>query len=196
VTAHPDYQEKIDVLDLLISILRDHEITLSNLADKFDAIYDEISSFEEKMPVLDRALERLDGLKVKNVIGAAGLKGTLAAVKCKDWLTFQAASQGALLVAFEITKDRCAFYSVSDLFVFTYSESILEVRMLMDKELKKWLKHQSKVQGLKAWSLKGLSTGNRQRICEMLISPKMARQWLSMTLKIPEEKIVEGRVLG
>lgn len=196
MTAHAGFQEKIDVLDLLITILKDHEETLSNLADKFDAIYNEISSFGEKMPVLDRALERLDGLEVKSVVRAAGLKGTLAVVKCKDWLTFQAASQGALLVAFEVAKDRCLFYSVSDLFVFTFSENILEIRMLMDKEVKKWLKRQSKVQGLKSWSMKGFSTGNGRQICEILISPKMVRQWLSLELKIPEEKIIEGRVLG
>jgi len=178
--THSKFQEKMDVLDILISILREHEETLSRLVERFDAIYNNLSDFEEKASILDRSLERLDGLRVKNVVGSVGLKGPLVTVKCKDWLTFRSASQGALLVAFEVAEDQIMFYSVSDLFVFIYSERFPKVETLIDEKVRKWLKRYSK---------------DGESVYETILSPKSVKRWLSSELGVPEEKVVEGRVL-
>ena len=121
MSAHSAFQEKIDVLDIIISILRDHEEALSKLADRFDGIYNEMSDFGEKISKFDRSQERLDGSRVERLVKAVERKGTLVPIECKDWLTFQSASHGALLVTFEATDYGLIFSSVSDLFVFTYS---------------------------------------------------------------------------
>jgi len=196
VPANSQFQEKIDILDVIISVLKDHEETLSRLADRFDEIYDDISALQEKLPTLDQALHRLDGLKVKRLIGPTGLKGPLAAVKCKDWLTFLNASQGALLVAFEVSDDTCTFSSVSDLFIFTFSEEIVDVKLLIDKEVKKWLRRRPRHAGSATPSPGRFSFVEGESVCEVIVSPKMLKQWLSLELGIPEKKIMEGRILG
>lgn len=196
LSAKSQFQEKIDVLDIIISVLKDHEETLSRLADKFDDIYEDISSLQGQLPTLDRALDRLDGLKVKHLIGTAGLKGPLAAVKCKDWPTFLNASQGALLVAFEVSDDQCIFYSVSDLFIFTFSEGVVDVRLLMDRGVKKWLRRSRRGAGSGTHSGGKLSFAKGEAVYEARVSPKTLKQWLSLQLGIPEEKVIEGRVLG
>ncbi len=89
-----EFQEKVDVLDILISILRDHEESLSKIADRFDAVCNDLSTFEEKAAVLDRVLEHLGGQKIRNIIGATGTKGPLVTVNCKSWQSFKGASQG------------------------------------------------------------------------------------------------------
>jgi len=196
VSANSQFQERIDVLDIIISVLKDHEETLSRLADKFDDIYEDISALQGKLPTLDRALDRLDGLKVKHLIGPTGLKGPLAAVKCKDWPTFVNSSQGALLVAFEVSDDQCIFYSVSDLFVFTFSEGAVDIRLLMDKRVKKWLRRSRRGASSGTHSGGKFSFVEGESVCEAIVSPKMLKQWLSLQLGIPEEKVIEGRVLG
>jgi len=57
--THPEFQEKIDVLDIIISILKDHEENLSKIIDRFDSVCEDISAFEEKVSLLDKCLERL-----------------------------------------------------------------------------------------------------------------------------------------
>lgn len=51
------FQEKIDVLDIIIGILKDHEEHLSDVADRLDKISRDLLVFEKKMERLDRALD-------------------------------------------------------------------------------------------------------------------------------------------
>jgi len=185
--ARSEFQDRIDVLDMIISILRDHEENLSKLADRFDAICNDLSVVEEKITVLDQALERLNGLNVKNVIGAVGLKGPLIAIECKDWLTFRGASQGALLVVFEVVDERFIMSSVSDLFIFTYSESLPQVEVLMGDRIEKSFKQDK--------DLEIVSSESKECIYEETLQPKMIRRWLASELGVPEKRVVEGRIL-
>jgi len=182
-----EFQDRIDVLDMIISILRDHEENLSKLADHFDATCNDLSIVEEKLTVLDQALERLNGLNVKNVIGAVGLKGPLVTIECKDWLTFRGASQGALLAVFEVVDERFVMSSVSDLFIFTYSESLPQVEILMGDRIEKSLKHDE--------DLETVSSESRERVYEEFLQPKMVKRWLASELGVPEKRVVEGRIL-
>ncbi len=193
--SNSEFQERIDVLDIIIGILREHEGTLSRLADRFDAIYDDICGFQEKISVLDQSLERLNGLEVKQVVGAVGSKGPLVAVKCKDWTAFKNASQGALLAAFEATHDRFTFSSVSDLFVFVYSNGIPEVMMLMDRDAgKAAISSTEEGEGQTVFSEEPVSEDG-DSFFETVVSQKTVRQWLSAELGISEERVIEGRVL-
>jgi len=138
--AHSRFQEKIDVLDLIIDVLRDHEEKLSRSIGKFDEVHQGMYDFVEKLKILDKILERLEGLKVKNVVKATGINGPLAKVACNDWATFQAASRGALLVTFEVSEGQVTISSITDLFVFTYSDGIIELMGMIGEGAIRWIR--------------------------------------------------------
>jgi len=190
MTTHSEFQEKMDVLDLIIGILRDHEETLSGLADRFDAICNGVSDLGENLALLERSLERLDGLQVKSVVGASGLKGPLVAVSCKDWRTFKSASQGALLVTYEVLGELLFVSSVSDLFVFTYAEGLPEVKRLIGGGTGSLLEGR-----LEEGHFEVVSSKDDDQVRDEVLEPETVKRWLRSELGVPEAKIVEGRVL-
>jgi hypothetical protein len=191
-----EFQEKVDVLDILISILRDHEESLSKIADRFDAVCNDLSTFEEKAAVLDRVLEHLGGQKIRNIIGATGTKGPLVTVNCKSWQSFKGASQGALLVAYEVIGEQAFFYSVSDLYMFTFSVELNETMMPVNKGVRRWLERSPESDEDQMLASEGNMSVDGDAAYKTVINSKTARRWLSAEIGIPENKIVEGRVIG
>ena len=191
--AHSKFEEKIDVLDLIINVLRDHEENLSRTLENFDDVHQRISAFAEKLNLLDKILERLDGLKVKRIIEATGINGPLVKVKCNDWATFRAASQGALLVTFEISEGNVTVSSITDLFVFIYNDGIPELMSVMGSGIMRWV---SKIMKNGESAVESFDLLHFQDdIYEEVIDPEAFRNWLSTDLKIPKEKIIHGKVL-
>jgi hypothetical protein len=194
MTKDAEFQEKLDVLDIIISILKDHEEALSKISDRFDSVCDEISAFQDKISVLDRALERLEGLKVKNVVGAMGVNGPLVTGKCKDWQAFKGASQGALLVAYEVVGEQLIFSSVSDLFVFTFIEGLPEITVLM-AGTRRWINNNPESEDADATNPEALVSTDGESTYEIIVSPRVVKRWLSSELGVSKEKIIEGRVI-
>ena len=191
--AHSKFEEKIDVLDLIINVLRDHEESLSRTLENFDDVHQRISAFAEKLNLLDKILERLDGLKVKRIIEATGINGPLVKVKCNDWATFRAASQGALLVTFEISEGNVTVSSITDLFVFIYNDGIPELMSVMGSGIMRWV---SKIMKNGESAVESFDLLHFQDdIYEEVIDPEAFRNWLSTDLKISKEKIIHGKVL-
>ena len=191
-----EFQEKVDVLDILISILRDHEESLSKITERFDAVCNELSTFEEKASVLDRVLEHLGGQKIRTIIGAIGTKGPLVTVNCKSWQSFKGASQGALLVAYEVIGEQAFFYSVSDLYMFTFSGELNETMMPVNKGVRRWIERSPESDEDQMLTSEGNMSVDGDAAYKTIINSKMVRQWLSAEIGIPENKIVEGRVIG
>jgi hypothetical protein len=190
-----EFQEKVDVLDIIISILKDHEESLSKIAERFDAICNEISTFEEKASVLDRTLEHLGGQKIKNVIGAVGTKGPLVTVNCKSWQAFKSASQGALLVAYEVIGEQAFFSSVSDLFVFTFLGELNETSISMGRGVKRWIDKSPNSDEEQNTSPDEVTSMDGDAAYKTIVNTKTIKRWLSTEMGVPEEKIVEGRVI-
>ncbi|MCW4020393.1 MAG: hypothetical protein NWF14_04100 [Candidatus Bathyarchaeota archaeon] len=193
--THSGFKEKVDVLDLMITILREHDDALSKIAERFDAIYDNMSTFEEKVSMLDRFLERLNGIEVRSLVGPVGLKGPLVTVKCKDWLNFRGASQGAALVAFEVKDNEIILSSITDLFVYTYVEGLPEAMLLMSGRIRDGFKRGAADGGAGTTTSKGSSSENRGSVYKVIPSPSIVKRWLSSELGAPEEAVIEGRVL-
>jgi hypothetical protein len=191
-----DFQEKVDVLDILISILRDHEETLSKIAERFDAVCYDLSTFEEKASVLDRVLEHLGGQKIQKIVGAIGTKGPLVTVNCKSWQSFKGASQGSLLVTYEVIGEQAFFYSVSDLYMFTFSGELNETMMSMNKSVKHWIEKSPESDEERIFTSEGNVSVDGDAAYKTVINSKTVRRWLSAEIGIPENKIVEGRVIG
>jgi len=191
--AHSKFEEKIDVLDLIINVLRDHEESLSRTLENFDDVHQRISAFAEKLNLLDKILERLDGLKVKRIIEATGINGPLVKVKCNDWATFRAASQGALLVTFEISEGNVTVSSITDLFVFIYNDGIPELMSVMGGGIMRWV---SKIMKNGESAVESFDLLHSQDdVYEDVIDPEAFQRWLSTDLKFPKEKIIPGKVL-
>jgi len=189
MSIHSRFREKIDVLDLIIDVLRNHEETLSEIIERFDETCQNLSIFNEKMDALNRVLERLDVLKVKSVIRAKGINGPLVRIRCNDWVTFKNASQGALLVAFNISEDGVTISSVTDLFIFTYSNGIPEFMSIMNKDEKFIAK-----KTLAAWSRRlSLEDGY---VYDVISNPEALRGWLSSELGLPHDKIIHGGIIS
>ena len=194
--VHSRFKEKIDVLDLIIDVLKGHEESLSEIVEKFDETHQKMSVFDEKMVLLDRILERLEGLKVKNVVEATGINGSLVKVKCNDWATFRAASQGALLVTFEVSEEKVIISSITDLFVFIYSSGVPEFMCLVDEVAGRWIGKILKAQQEDGTiSSSFLSSEIDEDVYEAVVNPEMLRRWLSSELGLSKDKIVHGQVL-
>ncbi|MEM2130278.1 MAG: hypothetical protein QXZ70_06740 [Candidatus Bathyarchaeia archaeon] len=198
--ASKDYQEKIDVLDIIISILKDHEESLSKIADRFDALSSSISEFEEKASILDRIIEHLGGNKIKNIVSAIGTKGHLVTVNCKSWQAFKGASQGSLLLAYEIIDDMIMLSSVTDLFIFSFSSELSEISLFTNfsnNAIKRWIDKSREFSNGKTLSdndNEGISLGSEVSY-KTVVNTTTIKRWLSTEMGIPEEKIVEGRVI-
>ena len=195
MSAHSAFQEKMDVLDIIISILRDHEEALSTLADRFEEICSDISAFRERISALDGSQECSKGRGVARLVEAVGRKGPLLTIQCKDWLAFQSLSHGALLVAFEASDDDLVFSSVTDLFVFTYSEQFTEVARLMGGMFGKRTESHSETGNAERAPPRRFFSQDEFPDCEPVLSPTRVRRWLSVELAVPEERVVEATVL-
>jgi len=102
MSFNPGFQSKIDVLDLLISILKDHEENLSDSIDKMDRILQDKNPVSEKEP-----------------------HHPLAFVDCLRWSGFKRASAGASLVGYRIDIwNEFTVVSVGRRFIFGYSEKL------------------------------------------------------------------------
>ncbi len=189
MTVHSEFQEKIDVLDMIISILKEHEENLSGLVERFDALCNNLAAVDEKASELGHSLSRLEGLGVKNIVGISGTNGPLVTVECRDWLNFRSASQGALLVAFEIVNDLLVLSSVSDLFVFTYSERLPSMEALSKASKKEAEFH------LGDRNFEASLSQSQGVLCKMFLKTDKMKHWLTSELGVAGNKIIEGRIL-
>jgi len=186
--ANSRFEGKIDVLDLLINILKDHEENLSDVVDKLDVFLDNLSLAQKKTAKLDQILKRddlsdvVDRLGVfinslSSVVEKISRESTsekdrhIAIVDCRKWSEFRVVSAGASLVAFEM--DVWNVFSITSRsreFIFRFSESL------------PMSKNDAMPEGSASNKLPNLDSTS-------------LRRWLSEELKVPEEKIIEGNLV-
>lgn len=102
MSFNPGFQSKIDVLDLIISILKDHEENLSGSIDKIG-----------------------DMLQNRNPVPVKEPHHLLVFVDCLRWSDFKRASAGSSLVGYRIDVwNEFTIISVSPRFISRYSEKL------------------------------------------------------------------------
>ena len=175
--AYSRFKGKIDVLDLIIAVLRDHEEALSDLVERFEEISGKMTILDENINLLGLILERLGELRVKGIVKASGINGPLTRIECNDWETFRSSSQGALIVTFEFSEGEIIVSSITDLFIFTFSGGLLEFMGALSKAV-----------GDIPPQMEDDSYG-------ATVDPELFRNFLSSELGMPKEKIIHGRVL-
>jgi len=116
MSSHTRFEDKIDVLDIIISILKDHEENLSNIVDKLDSFVRNLSILEKKMSKLDQPLQQKKFRPES--------ERRIVFVECKKWSEFRDACAGASLVAFDMSDSVLSVNSSSREFVFRYSERL------------------------------------------------------------------------
>ncbi len=182
------FKGKIDVLDLIIAVLRDHEEALSDLVDRFEEISGKMTVLDENINLLGLILERLGELRVNGIVKASGINGPLTRIECNDWETFRSSSQGALIVTFEFSGGEVIVSSVTDLFIFTFSGGLLEFMEALSKAKIRW-------RGRACKALDDIPPQMEDDSFEATVDPEFFRSFLSSELGMPKEKIIHGRVL-
>ena len=180
-------QNKIDVLDMLISILKDHEENLSDVVDRLGAFFESLSLIQKKSRKLDQISQEenlsnitdkldvfIDNLSaiVENIREFTSENGgRLAVADCRKWSEFKKVSTGASLVAYEI--DMWNVFSISSLcreLFFRYSERLPVSQNDMIPE---------------------------NSVCRKILNldPSSLRTWLSKELRVSKDKIMEGNLV-
>jgi len=188
MSTHSRFEGKIDVLDLLINILKDHEESLSEVVDKLNVFLNNLSGVQKKITNQDQILKqhdlsdvagKLDAFNdnISSLLEKTSRESTsergcqVAVVDCRKWSEFRGASKGASLIAFEIDIwNVISITSTSREFIFRYSE-----RLPMSQN--DGVAEDSVWQGV------------------FNVDPLSLRRWLSRELNVPEEKIIEGNLL-
>ena len=138
------FQDKIDVLDLIINVLKDHEKSLSDFIEKMDTFIKEVSVFKEVCGKSGISRPRMF---------TQGDNRNIISVECERWSDFKEVSMGARLVAFEARDGGLYITSISDGFIFKHihrlpsSEAItfLSPESLDVGNVKRWLSDELKV---------------------------------------------------
>ena len=203
------FQEKMDVLDLIISVLKEHEETLGNLADKFESMISNLYAVESKISSLNETFTRLMFSKTLNT---PNLTKPATLVQCKEWAEFRGRSNGARMVAFEVEEKVFTVSSERDGVVFRYSEFLPELRFQTGEGPKRSIVEKMSFDSLGDLSpvferrlkcgleivVKGskfdLSNGEHLFQLKYQVDPDRAKIWLSEELEVPEGKVIEGKL--
>jgi len=118
-----EFEEKMDVLDIIIKILKDHEGHLSKLVGKFDDAC--------------KTLEHLSKTDEAAHPSTTNLHSRINVIKCEDWPTFSNLSKDASSVTFESEDGIFSVSSVVHSKIFVYSERLPEVKLRFEDELRK-----------------------------------------------------------
>jgi len=186
------FDEKVDVIDLIINVLRDHEKTLDNLISKLEGALD-------TSPV---------GAEAARTV----VRKPSVSVLLRRWEDFRERCVGASIVAFDIEDKRFNVSAVKDGILHSYQEAMpdMEIRFREKEE-------GVVIDGIDLGSVGLVPTVLRGRLeCGLEVSVRgsevdvpdggavykviydinadEARSWLAYQLKVERENILQGRV--
>lgn len=204
-----EFQEKVDVLDLIINILKEHEENLGKIADKFESVTNNLYSVESRISSLNETLAQI---LLSRTTSPSTQAKPAALVEHKDWATFKERSRGASVVAFEVEEKVFTVSSLSDGIACRYSESLPELKFQVGDGERRYVIEKMSMEssddlspvferklrcGLEVVvksSKFDLSDGGRVFRLTYEVDSVTARLWLSEELGVPEENIVEGKL--
>ncbi len=119
------FDEKIDVIDLIINVLKDHEKKLDELITRIEKAQiinrTPTDTVEETTPQVERA----SSLPVEKTSSSVPVK-----VELSEWNEFRTKCESARLVAFEVADGRFQITALTDSVLYRYTEKIpsMEIR--------------------------------------------------------------------
>jgi len=218
VSQGSEFPEKIDTLDLIITVLKDHEKILDNLARRLtpivkglesrgvdeDKILENISSIERKISGLNDIIARF--LLTQKSEPAKGV-----IIECNNWEDFKVKSRDADTVTFDVVEKDFVVNSVSNNEFYKYSETLPENEYLLKREGELFTVERFSTNSLQTNPLlimNKLRCGleitvdtTKQNLSEdkylyrsshKIIEDK-TKEWLSQELNISKEKVLRGK---
>jgi hypothetical protein len=186
------FDDKVDVIDLIINVLREHEKSLDALVAKLE----EILTSERPIPLPSTA---------------PGPSANRVKVFLRNWSEFRDRCTEASLVAYDLAGDRFQVSALKDETLYFYSETVPDIAINLEKEGDRTL-----VKGVEVRSLdRGLLFDGRLRCGLTLATTRAefelpsgtivqkirydiqqdeARSWLSKQLKVNKNSIMQGRL--
>ena len=201
--SSPGFQEKMDALDLIISVLRDHEKKLDEVSNRLGGIVNELKAKEA-----ERGREALKGGRVTEIPTSR----RMPLVTYNRWDEFKVRCEGSAITAFQVEKNTFHVYSVSDEEIFGYSESLPKDRIMVSEGEgqysieKKYIRSIDDLTFLISGRLRcGLNVSievsktalpGRKSMFELDYSFESGKvkEFLSKELNLPRDKIVEGGI--
>lgn len=204
-----EFLEKMDVLDLIINILKEHERNLEKLADKFESVLNNLYSVESKISSLNENFAQFLFFKTLN---PESMTKPVTLAQCKEWTEFRDRSAGAHVVTFEMENNVFTVNSMSGNVVYRYSEFLPEVKFQVEEGEKRYVVKKMSFDslgdlfpvferrlkcGLEVF-VKGLKfdLADNERLLQLTyqVDPAKAKHWLSEELSVSEEKVIEGKL--
>ena len=119
------FDEKIDVIDLIINVLKDHEKKLDELVSRIEKAHIINRTPTDTLEEVTPQIERASSLPVEKTSSGAPVK-----VKLSEWNEFRTRCESARLVAFEVVDGRFQVTALTDSVLYRYTEKIpsMEIR--------------------------------------------------------------------
>ena len=211
-----EIEEKIDALDLIIKVLKEHEKELDKLAERLETTLSGIKVEKVDQAKIAESLASIKS-KIMNISDTLTVLETprppkLPVIQCGKWIDFKDRSINAKTVTFEIREEDFIINSISNGNVQTYFEHLPELTFQIKEEENKFLIEKmsfSKIDDIPLILNRRLSCGleisiksskihlsNKNWAIKLTyyIDPEKTKRWLSKELSIPEENIIEGKI--
>lgn len=194
-----DFDEKIDVIDLIINVLKDHEKKLDELVSRLENT-DSVETPRHEPPIRAPEMKAVSGGK------------PVASVLLKRWTEFQKQARSSELVAFDSEAGRFTVSALVGRLLYTYVESIpsMEIEYSGDEG-------KSRIDGINISraelipaAFKGkldcglelkmnkydVSMPDRGLVHKInyFIDPEIAKQWLAYQLEVDDNRVVQGEL--
>lgn len=118
------FDEKIDVIDLIINVLKDHEKKLDELVTRIEKAQTINRTPTDRLEETTPQIERVPSLPVEKTSGVP------VKVELSEWNEFRTRCESARLVAFEVADGRFQVTALTDSVLYRYTEKIpsMEIR--------------------------------------------------------------------
>lgn len=194
-----DFDEKIDVIDLIINVLKDHEKKLDELVSRL-----ENTESVESPP-------REPSLRIPEVKAVSGGR-PVASVVLKSWTEFRNQGRSSELVAFDSDEGRFKVSALVGRLLCTYVEKIPSLEIEYSGE-----GGRSRIDGINIEGAEMIPSAFKGRldcglelkknefdiskpdggvihVINYFIDPEIAKQWLAYQLEVDDDMVVQGEL--
>lgn len=192
------FDEKIDVIDLIINVLREHEKKLDELVSRLEEA--NVAKTQEEAGEKEKPRMRTPSQRVA------------AAAELRSWTEFKERCSGARLVAFEVDGDCFKVSALAGGLIYTYVEEVphMEIRYsevegkarITNIDMGNIDQLPATLRGRLDCGLKldrrtmeaNLPDGEKLQKVIYNIDPGVARSWIAFQLGVEEGSVVQGEL--